>query len=155
MSGFEEKFFFYGFFPEKAKIVNEDLNILSQLDYSIVFFISPKKINRIIQTLKKFFPGRKVLICREMSKFYEEFIREDIDKLKVFEKELKGELTLVVSSRNEKKNKLQSLSESDKRNINKMINKFSTKEIIKLINSNNQISKKEIYNYCLKMKNEK
>ena len=36
-----------------------------------------------------------------------------------------------------------------------MINKFSTKEIIKLINSNNQISKKEIYNYCLKMKNEK
>ena len=155
MSGFEEKFFFYGFFPEKAKIVNEDLNILSQLDYSIVFFISPKKINRIIQTLKKFFPGRKVLICREMSNFYEEFIREDIDKLKVFEKELKGELTLVVSSRNEKKNKLQSLSESDKRNINKMINKFSTKEIIKLINSNNQISKKEIYNYCLKMKNEK
>ena len=33
-----------------------------------------------------------------------------------------------------------------------MINKFSTKEIVNLINQNNKISKKEIYNYCLKLK---
>ena len=154
MSGFEEKFFFYGFFPDKIKTLKEDLSILSQLNFSIVFFVSPKKINRMIPHLKKNFPGRKILICREMSKLYEEFIREDIDKLEIFEKELKGELTLVVSEKNEKIKKLQKLNESDKRIINKMISKFSIKEIVNLISSNNKVPKKEIYNYCLSLKNE-
>jgi len=47
------------------------------------------------------------------------------------------------------------LSESDKVNIQKMINKLTIKEITNLISQNNKISKKEIYNYCLKLKNEK
>jgi 16S rRNA (cytidine1402-2'-O)-methyltransferase len=154
VSGFSEKFFFYGFFPDKIKTLNEDLSALSQLNSSIVFFISPKKINKIIQSLKKNFSGRKILICREMSKFYEEFIRMDIDELQAFNKELKGELTIVISEKGEYKKNLQKLSESDKRNISKMINKLSIKEITDLINSNNKISKKEIYNYCLTLKNE-
>ncbi len=53
------------------------------------------------------------------------------------------------------KNFSQTLSESDKRNIKKMINKLTIKEITNLINQNNKISKKEIYNFCLKLKNEK
>ena len=154
MSGFEEKFFFYGFFPDKIKTLKEDLSVLSQLNFSIVFFVSPKKINRMIPHLKKNFLGRKILICREMSKFYEEFIREDINKLEIFEKELKGELTLVVSAKNEKIKKLQKLNESDRRIINKMISKFSIKEIVNLISSNNKVPKKEIYDYCLNLKNE-
>ena len=154
VSGFSEKFFFYGFFPDKIKTLNEDLSALSQLNSSIVFFVSPKKINKIIQSLKKNFSGRKILICREMSKFYEEFIRMDIDELQAFNKELKGELTIVISEKGEYKKNLQKLSESDKRNISKMINKLSIKEITDLINSNNKISKKEIYNYCLTLKNE-
>ena len=36
-----------------------------------------------------------------------------------------------------------------------MINKLSTKEITDLISQNTKVSKKEIYNYCLKLKNEK
>ena len=75
ISGFSEKFFFYGFFPEKKKILEEDLKNLSGLDVCLVFFISSKKINRIIPFLKKNFSGRKILICKEMTKYYEEFIR--------------------------------------------------------------------------------
>ena len=88
-----------------------------------------------------------------MSKFYEEFIRTDIDSLKTFNKEIKGELTIVVSEKENKKSS-QKLEESDKRNINKMINKLSIKEIVNLISSTKKISKKEIYNYCLEKKNE-
>ena len=44
ISGFSEKFFFYGFFPDKLKIINNDLSILSKLDCSIVFFISLKNL---------------------------------------------------------------------------------------------------------------
>ena len=90
-----------------------------------------------------------------MSKLYEEFIRINIDNLKPFDKELKGELTIVISERVNNKKSSQKLSESDKRNIDKMINKLSVKEIVDLISQSNQISKKEIYNYCLKLKNEK
>ena len=54
-----------------------------------------------------------------------------------------------------KKKSLQILNESDKRLISKMINKLSIKEITDLINQNKKISKKIIYDYCLKIKNEK
>ncbi len=154
ISGFSERFLFYGFFPEKTKTLNDDLKLLNQFNYAIVFFVSPKKINKIIPYLKKNFGGRKILICREISKFYEEFIRTDIDKLQSFENNLKGELTVIISEINIVKNSSQKLSESDKKNITKMINKLSIKEIVSLIGENKKISKKEIYNYCLKIKNE-
>ena len=155
ISGFSEKFLFYGFFPEKKKILEEDLKSLSDLKSSIVFFCSPKKINRIIPYLKKNFSKRKILICREMTKFYEEFIRTEVEKLDKFDFELKGELTLVISEKKFDKKTSSTLNESDKRIINKMINKLSIREITSLINQNNKISKKEIYNYCVKLKNEK
>ena len=154
ISGFSEKFFFYGFFPEKLKTINDDLNMLSQINSSIVFFISSKKFNKSINFIKKNFTGRQILICREMTKFYEEFIRTSIEELKEFDSNLKGELTIVISEKNIDKNILKKLSESDKIIINKMIKKLSIKEITDLISSNNKVSKKEIYSYCLKLKNE-
>ncbi len=154
ISGFSEKFYFYGFFPDKKGILVDDLQILSQLNSSIVFFISPKKINKIIPFLKEKFSGRKILICREMSKLYEEFIRSEIDDLKPFVKDPKGELTIVISEKKNIKKSSQELSESDKRSIKKMIKNFSIKEIVGIINKDNKIPKKIIYNYCLEVKNE-
>jgi 16S rRNA (cytidine1402-2'-O)-methyltransferase len=155
ISGFSEKFFFYGFFPEKNKLLIEDMENLSKLNSSIVFFISPRKINKIIPFIKKNFSGRKILICREMTKFYEEYIRSEVDDLELFKSDLKGELTIVISEILNYKKISQNLNESDKRLINKMINKLSIKEITNLINKNNKISKKIIYDYCLKIKDEK
>ena len=153
ISGFSEKFFFYGFLPEKKQTLINDLKKLDGLESTIVFFVSPKKINRIIPELKKFFIGRKIVFCREISKVYEEFIRKNVDDLEPFVKQPKGELTIVIS---EKVDKFISheLSESDKNIIKKMINLLSVKEIVTLINQNNHFSKKEIYNYCLSLKNE-
>src|SRR5210317_516279 len=154
ISGFSEKFLFYGFFPEKTKTLVDDLKILSEVNCSLVFFISAKKINKIIPFIKKNFSGRKIIICREISKLYEEFIRTDIDLLESFESNLKGEITIVISEPKHEKKTSQILDESDKRNIKRLINKLSVKEITNLINENKNISKKEIYNYCLKLKNE-
>ena len=154
ISGFSEKFFFYGFFPEKKKILEEDLQNLSLLNSSVVFFISPNKIQKIIPSLKFFFKDRKIVICREMTKYYEEFIRSEINDLDKLDLKLKGELTIVISEKVLDNKISQSLNESDKRIISQMINKVSIKEIISLINRNNKISKKEIYDYCFKLKNE-
>jgi len=154
ISGFSEKFFFNGFLSDKKQAIINDLKRLSKLDQSIVFFVSPKKINRIIPELKNYFNGRKIVFCREISKLYEEYIRANIDDLEPFKKEPKGELTIVISEKNDDKNSSQDLSESDKSLINKMIKKLSIKEITDIISQNKKISKKKIYNYCLKLKNE-
>ena len=154
ISGFSEKYFFYGFFPTKLKEIKNDLKSLSQLDASIVFFISPKKINKIISFLKENFSEREILICREMTKFYEEYLRYKVDDLKTFDENLKGELTIVISEKKKIKKDSLLLSESDKNNIKGMINKLSIKEIVNVISQNSRIPKKKIYNFCLKIKNE-
>ena len=155
ISGFSDKFFFYGFLPEKKKFLINDLESLSKLNSSIVFFVSSKKFIRAIPHLKKNFSGRKILVCREMTKYYEEFLRTNVDDLDTLEFELKGEITIVISENlSQKKNSL-NLDESDKKLISEMINKLSIKEITKLINQGKKVSKKEIYNYCIKLKNEK
>ena len=96
ISGFSEKFLFYGFFPQKKKKLSNDLKKFIKFENSIVFFISPKKINKIIPEIKKNFTGRKIVFCREITKFYEEFIRKNVDDLRInIEKEPKGELLLL------------------------------------------------------------
>ncbi len=153
-SGFSEKYFFYGFFPTKLKNIRDDLRSLSSLDASIVFFISSKKLNKAIPVIKQNFSGREIMICREMTKFYEEYLRYKVEDLKIFAETLKGELTIVLSEKKRVKKGSLFLSESDKKDIKKMIKKLSIKEITNLISRNNNIPKKEIYNYCVKVKNE-
>jgi len=155
ISGFSEKFFFYGFFPEKNSKLKEDFINLSNLDSSIVLFISPRKFNKSVKVIKEYFSGRKILICREMTKFYEEYIRTDIDNLKPFKDNPKGELTIVISEKEKIKKASLKLRESDKKTVEKMIKKLSIKDITDLISLNSNVPKKEIYNYYLKLKNEK
>ena len=155
ISGFNEKYFFYGFFPDKNSKLNEDFERLANLEGCIVFFISPRKFNRSIKDLKRYFSNRKILVCREMTKFYEEYIRTDVETLEPFKSHPKGELTIVISEKVKENNPSIILKESDKIIIQKLINKLSIKDITDLISQNTNASKKEIYNYCLKIKNEK
>jgi len=155
ISGFSEKFFFYGFLPEKNNKLKEVFEKLSNLDSCVVFFISPRKFNKSVNEIKNYFSGRKILVCREMTKYYEEYIRIEIDRLEQFESDPKGELTIVISEKIKEKNTSIVLKESDKKNIQKIIKKLSIKDITDLISQNSNVPKKEIYNYCLKLKNEK
>jgi len=154
ISGFSDKYYFYGFFPEKKFEIEKNLQNLSKLDCSIVFFVSAKKINKVIEPIKKYFFDRDLVVCREISKFYEEYYRHKVSQLNFFEKTLKGEITMVISEKKYNKNISKILSESDKQKIEMLINKLSVKEITNLISENRDISKKEIYNYCLRIKNE-
>ncbi len=154
ISGFSDQFLFCGFLPDKKQQTINELKRLSEFTSTIVFFVSPKKINKIIPKIKKYFSGRRIVFCREITKFYEEFIRVNVDDIKLFQKEPKGEITVVISEKKNDINISKNLSESDINIINKMINKISIKEITQLICQNSKVSKKIVYNYCLKLKNE-
>ena len=152
ISGFSDKFIFCGFIQDKKQHISNELKKFSELESTLVFFISPKKINKIIPDLKKYFSGRKIVFCREITKMFEEFVRKNVDQLEIFEREPKGELTVVISEKKINKNISSKLSESDKNIIQMMINKLSTKEITDIVSQITKVSKKEIYNYCLDLK---
>ena len=154
ISGFSDKYFFCGFLPEKKGEINNLFVKLSKINCSIVFFISPRKIKKITNILEEFFIDRDILICREMTKFYEQYIRSSIKNLSKIDFSEKGEATIVISEGKKNEFKLKELEESVKKQINKLINKMTIKNIVTKFNSENNIPKKLIYNYCLSIKNE-
>ena len=154
VSGFSDKYFFCGFLPEKKNQIIKLFSSLSKINCSIVFFISPKKINKIIEILKKYFIERKILICREISKYHEEYIRDSIKNLSKIPILTKGEATIVISEDENLEKKLTDLEESDKIKVKYLLKKMTIKNIVNEINKEKKYSKKIIYDDCLKLKNE-
>jgi len=152
VSGFKEKYIFYGFLKKKASEVNNELKSLADIDYPLIFFIPAKKINVYIIQFKKHFIDRKIMIAKEMTKVHEEFIRGDVKLFKNLNPNLKGELTIVLSDKNKEKNIKREISESVKIEINKMLKKYSHKDVVDFIVKKENLPKKMIYNYCLKIK---
>ena len=83
---------------------------------------------------------------------YEEYFRFDVNDIDKVNINLKGEITLVFSPLALDNENF--LDAEDKKKIKKLIKKSSIKDIIKIISKNKKISKKEIYNFCLNIKNE-
>ncbi len=155
VSGFSDKYLFYGFLPQKKNEINKLFKSISNINYSIVFFISPKKIYKIFDLLKKYFFNRNILICREITKFHEEYLRSSIKNLSELSFSDKGEITVVISEVNNLKKNFIKLEESDKKKIRKLIKKMTIKNVINEFNKDNKFPKKIIYDYCLQIKNEK
>ena len=148
ISGFSEKYFFYGFFPEKNTEIKEHFSDLSNLNSSIVFFISAKKLNRNLNVIKEFFSERNIVICKEITKYYEEFFRSKVSDLKAF-KNLRGEITIVISELNNKKKASNNLNESDKKKIGMLIKKLSTKSKPMIIPDMKKFSNMKKNNFLL------
>ena len=152
VSGFIDRFLFYGFLPKTENELKNVLTVLSKNEYAQVFFAPSKKINFYINHLKKFYQGRKILIAKEITKIHEEFIREEIDNLQEFKKPLKGELTIIIS---ENKLKVQQLDENKiVHKAKKYLKKYSLKDTVELILETEKVNKKKVYDLCLKIKNE-
>ena len=152
ISGFSDKFLFYGFLPKKLNELTKVLDVLSTYEYSQVFFVPALKANFYINEIKKFYSGRRLMIAKEMTKIHEEFIRIDLDNFKTLKSPLKGELTFIISNMDLKEKTI-----NEEKIINKAkkyLKKYSVKDTVDLIMETEQINKKKIYQICLKIKNE-
>lgn len=151
ISGFDDKFLFYGFLPKTENDLVKTINGLKNLDFSLVFFVSGIKINFYLKFFKECFPGRDILIAREITKIHEIFYRDKISRIKPFKTALKGELTIVISKIYNNND-----VESDEDIItqaSKYLKKYSLKDVVELISKKEKISKKKVYEICLKIKN--
>jgi len=128
------------------------LKSLCNLDYSIVFFTPASKINFYISKFKDYFFDRKILIAREMTKIHEDFIRGKVASIKVLSENLKGEFTVVISEKNKEKNIQKEINESVKIEIKKMLKKYSHKDVVEFITKKENLPKKIVYDFCLKLK---
>ena len=153
ISGFRDQFLFYGFLPKTENELEKVLSSLCQNLFSQIFFIPAIKVNFYLKYFKKYFPGRKVLIAKELTKIHEAFFRENIDEIKLFKNPMKGELTVIISEKDSK------IIVLDKEKIvnkaKKYLKKYSLKDTVDLILVSEKVNKKEIYKLCLKVKNEK
>ena len=150
ISGFKDQFLFYGFLPKTEKELEKILSSLCQLSFSQVFFIPAIKINFYLKKFKKFFPGRKLLIARELTKLHESLYREDIDKINMFKTSIKGELTVVISEKNIKDKFFDENKIIKKAKI--YLKKYSLKDVVELLFESEKINKKKIYQICLNIK---
>ena len=152
ISGFDDKYLFYGFLTKKEKELEKILINLSSINYSLVFFIAAPKINFYINKFKKYFSDRKILIAREMTKIHEEFIRSSVELIKNLPENIKGELTIVLSEKIKDKKIKKEITESVRMEIKKMIKKYTHKDVVEFISKKENLPKKLIYEYCLKLK---
>jgi 16S rRNA (cytidine1402-2'-O)-methyltransferase len=153
VSGYDEKYFFYGFLPKKEKEIESKIKELKDFNFNIVFFIPAVRINFYLNCFKKIFFGRKIFIGREMTKIHETFYRENLDDFKGFKGSLKGELTVVLSGKKAKNLKENVLNEEKlKSEITKYLKRYTLKDVVKLISEKNNLPKKQVYSLCLSIK---
>ncbi len=150
ISGFKDQFFFYGFLPKTVNEVEKVLLALSHQSFSQIFFLPGKKINFYLKYFKKFFPGRKLLIAKEITKLREAFFRGNIDEINMFKTPVKGELTVVISEKDIKDKFFNEKEITKKAKL--YLKKYSLKDVVNLLFESEKINKKKIYQICLNVK---
>ena len=153
VSGFDDKYFFYGFLPKKNKDLEKVFRGIKDFNFNIVFFIPAIKINFYIKYFKKFFKDRSIFIAREMTKIYETFYRGNLGEFHNFKNDFKGEITVVLSKKNIKNSIQTDLNDEQlKVEISKYLKRYTLKDVVKLISEKNDLPKKKVYELCLKIK---
>jgi len=89
-------FLFYGFLNSKESKRVKELESLKKLPYTIILYEAPHRITDMLNSLLLVFGNRKICLCREISKRYEEAIRGTIEEVLEISDTLKGEMVVVV-----------------------------------------------------------
>ena len=151
ISGFDDKYLFYGFLPKKNKDIEKVCNKLTDIDFNLVFFIPVIKINFYTKYFVKFFKERNIFVARELTKAHETFYRGNLENFKGISKDLKGEITVVLSKKNIGININKEIilnQEQLKLDISKYLKRYTLKDVVKLISEKNNLSKKK-YTNCV------
>ncbi len=153
VSGFKDQYIFYGFLPKKQTAIEKELKRLKEYKFNLIFFIPAIKINFYIKIFKKYLHEREVFIGREMTKIHETFYRDELDKFSGFKENVKGELTVIISGKSENYDSKIVINTKHLNNeIKQYLKKYSVKDVVNLISQKNNLSKKKIYDICLKLK---
>ena len=93
-----QPFLFYGFLPRKKKEQKETLKKLKEQTVTLIFYESPYRITATLTNFLEIFGNRQVVLCRELTKVHEEYLRGSTEELLAYIEEhpVKGECCLLV-----------------------------------------------------------
>jgi 16S rRNA (cytidine1402-2'-O)-methyltransferase len=93
-----DEFHFVGFLPHKSGQRRSKLELLKTVTGALVFYESPYRIEKLLGELKEVFPEREVVLARELTKKFEEFLRGKPAALLEIarQRSLKGEFVVMV-----------------------------------------------------------
>jgi len=155
-----DKFVFEGFLPRKIKERKRYFKNIENEERTVIFYETPHRLKRALKDMLEVWGDRKIVIARELTKKYEEIIRGNLSQIltEIYEKEIKGEITLVVQGGIRKKEndtldflKIECIMEEY---LKKLKNQgYSNKDIIKIAQEKLNIPKNLLYKKLLEMKN--
>jgi 16S rRNA (cytidine1402-2'-O)-methyltransferase len=98
------RFLFMGFAPPKAAATRKLLDSLKEETSTLVFFLPPRRLWAFLEEIQACLGDRQVVVAREMTKIYEEFLRGTPEELKtqIQKQTLKGEATILIQGYNKK-----------------------------------------------------
>lgn len=137
-------FLFYGFLNSKSSKRIKELEEISSLSSTLIFYESPHRVIKTFEDMYKVFGNRNISISREISKKFEEVIRTDLETILKENPEFKGEMVIVVSGNNEE---IDYSDISILEHVNLYIKEgISSKDAIKKVALDRNMKKSDIYN---------
>ncbi|MBN2809707.1 MAG: 16S rRNA (cytidine(1402)-2'-O)-methyltransferase [Deltaproteobacteria bacterium] len=94
-----DAFYFAGFLPVRPGPCRRRLESLQEIEATLIFYESPRRLNRALSLLEEVLGDRPACVARELTKIHEEFLRYPLSHLRVLgaEREWRGEITLLVA----------------------------------------------------------
>ena len=150
-SGFpSSKFTFEGFLPKKNSERDELLLKLSKNEETLIIFESPRRVKKLLNEIKKYFGGdREMLVFRELTKKFEEHIGDNVDEIINYflDKEVLGEITLVIKGKKKSKQNSEFNKFDLKREMDDLIKAgLSLSQASKYLAKKNNLTKNILYN---------
>jgi 16S rRNA (cytidine1402-2'-O)-methyltransferase len=98
-----DQFYFYGFLPRQKKEKKEVLEELKNIRSSLIFYEAPHRIKETLKEVESVFGNRNLVVARELTKKYEEFIRGNIEDVRDWfqENDPRGEFCFIVEGASE------------------------------------------------------
>ncbi len=138
---------FYGFLPRKKKEQKQALSELATQKATMIFYESPYRIAATIETMREVFGERQAVICRELTKIHEEYLRGTFSELTDYleQQSIKGECCLLVEGSSEIQEIVYEGSYAEQVAALMQETELSSKEAIKEVAKRNQVKKQLVY----------
>jgi 16S rRNA (cytidine1402-2'-O)-methyltransferase len=150
-----DKFMFCGFFPVKEKELTETVQALANVDYTAVFYETPRRIIDTMEIVGKVLPEHDVTLCREMTKTFESFYRlkakDAVEFLKADADRTKGEFVVAIGAL---KVETSSIPANVEKALKELIKTSPVKQVAAVLADLTGIKKNGLYNLALKLKEE-
>jgi 16S rRNA (cytidine1402-2'-O)-methyltransferase len=145
-------FVFEGFLPNRQGKRKERLAVIESESRPVIFYESPKRLVATLKDMLDVFGNRRLIIGRELTKIYEEFIRDDLEGAitTLSSISIRGEVVIIVAPSEEKK-------EEQTPNVTELLSKLiffeklSVRDAVKKVVIQTRLSRSAVYREALKL----